>query len=675
MPFDEKFLKKVLKDNKRAGVTWQAGETSRLRLTPAERKARLGYVPGPGELSAREREKIAAKRLKAKRPQEEPPTVPLPATWDWRNVGGRNFISSVKNQGSCGSCSAFGTTATMEGVTRVMKNVAVNDPQGYRLQDLSEAQLFYCAGFKCTDGCPQHPVLTYATATGVAPEATFPYRAGDQPCNLAFGWQGQVTQISQWQEITSTTAMKQFLSTKGPLITGMTVYPDFEAYKGPAVYHWNGVGPAEGAHIVSIVGYDDTQQAWIGKNSWGTDWGIGGFFLIGYGQCGIDASMWEIDSFAKINIWPATLFQSSDMGQGSPALSWLIGDVNGDGRAEIIQLWNHGGNLGMIIYGWSNNTLTTLFANGNMGQGSDAITWLIGDVNGDGNAEIIQLWNNGGFKLAMIVYGWDRDAMKMIFANGNMGARTGSNGWLVGDVNGDGRAEIVQPWADFGDGPLGMTVYGWDKGAMTTLFMNPHMGQGSGAVSWLIGDVNGDGRAEVIQPWSDGGTLAMIVYGWSKGAMSTLWSSPNMGEGSGAVQWLIGDIDGDGHPEVVQLWNHGGSLGMIIYRWTNNAMAVLWANDNLGQGSGAVSWLIGDIDGDGCAEICQQWANGGTLGMIIYGWDPAHTTMTIKWATDNMGQGVGALSWLIGNVNVAGRADIIQEWDNGGKLGTIVYGY
>ena len=674
MPLDEKFLKQLLKDNKRKGRTWEAGETSMLRLTPAERRARLGWVPGAGALSLREREKISAKRLIAKPEKGEPAALPLPATWDWRNVGGRNFISSVKNQGSCGSCVAFGIAATMEGVARVTKNVAINEPQGYRLLDLSEAQLFYCAGFKCSDGCSEHPTLTYATDTGVAPETSFPYTAGDQPCDLAFGWQGQVTQISAWQLITTVAAMKQFLSTKGPLITGMTIYPDFFGYRS-GVYRWDGKGDPEGGHTVSVVGYDDNQRAWLCKNSWGTDWGMGGFFYIGYGQCGIDAEMWEIDSFAKINYGPGTIFQSSNMGQGSGALTWLTGDVNGDGKAEIIQLWNHGGNLAMIIYGWSANTLTTLFANGNMGQGADAITFLIGDVNGDGRAEIIQLWNNGGFKLGMIVYGWDKDAMKTIFANGDMGARTGSPGWLVGDVNGDGRAEIVQPWADFGGGPLGMTVYGWVKDGMTTVFTNPRMGQGSGAVSWLIGDVNGDGRAEVIQPWSDGGTLAMIIYGWSKDAMTTLWSSPNMQEGSRAVQWLIGDIDGDGHPEVVQLWDNGGALGMIIYRWRDNAMRVLWANGNLAQGSSAVSWLIGDIDDDGRAEISQQWANGGTLGMIIYGWDPTLASMTVKWATNNMGQGVRALSWTIGDVTGNRHADIIQEWDNGGKLGTIIYGY
>ena len=39
-----------------------------------------------------------------------------------------------------------------------------------------------------------------------------------------------------------------------------------------------------GYHCICVVGYDDSQQCWIIKNSWGTTWGTNGFGRIGYGQ-------------------------------------------------------------------------------------------------------------------------------------------------------------------------------------------------------------------------------------------------------------------------------------------------------------------------------------------------------------------------------------------------------
>src|SRR3954447_10210948 len=102
------------------------------------------------------------------------------------------------------------------------------------------------------------------------------------------------------------------------------------------------------------------------------------------------------------------------------------------------------------------------------------------------------------------------------------------------------------------------------------------MGEGPGAVAWLIGDINGDGKAEIIQQWAAGSNLGTILYGWWGGAMAALWCQGNMGQGPGAVAWLIGDINGDGKAEIIQQWAAGSNLGTIVYSWPGGAISVLW---------------------------------------------------------------------------------------------------
>ena len=46
----------------------------------------------------------------------------LPEEFDWRNVDGKNFVSPIRNQGSCGSCYAFATMAMFEARVRVLSN-------------------------------------------------------------------------------------------------------------------------------------------------------------------------------------------------------------------------------------------------------------------------------------------------------------------------------------------------------------------------------------------------------------------------------------------------------------------------------------------------------------------------------------------------------------------------
>ena len=62
----------------------------------------------------------------------------------------------------------------------------------------------------------------------------------------------------------------------------MYVYNDFFSYRS-GVYSYT-TGAYAGAHAVLVVGYDDTQQAFIVKNSWGSGWGEAGYFMIAYSE-------------------------------------------------------------------------------------------------------------------------------------------------------------------------------------------------------------------------------------------------------------------------------------------------------------------------------------------------------------------------------------------------------
>jgi len=93
--------------------------------------------------------------------------------------------------------------------------------------------------------------------------------------------------------------MKKKIVENGPQITGMAVYQDFFNYAGGIYEHVS--GGLAGYHCVAVVGYDDQNECWICKNSWGTNWGEAdggqrGWFRIKYGQCGIQDvfGMWDM---------------------------------------------------------------------------------------------------------------------------------------------------------------------------------------------------------------------------------------------------------------------------------------------------------------------------------------------------------------------------------------------
>jgi len=284
-----------------ADAGWVAEETPFAKMSSDEQALLLGYTPGPDDPSLEEDEGIAKANFEAFLAALAAPSaaVGYASSYDLRNVGGKNFITDIRDQAACGSCVAFGVAATAEGTLRRQENDPNLDV------DYSEAHLFYCyardEGRRCNNGWWPSNALNAFRDKGVVDEACFPYTAGDQVCNLCSDWQNRLTKITGWHRITSTAQMKEWISTKGPLVACYTVYDDFFAYTGGIYRHVS--GGVAGGHCVSCVGYNDAQQYWICKNSWGPTFGESGYFRIAYGQCGIDSSMDAVDGVPSPTVW------------------------------------------------------------------------------------------------------------------------------------------------------------------------------------------------------------------------------------------------------------------------------------------------------------------------------------------------------------------------------------
>jgi len=212
-------------------------------------------------------------------------------TFDWRSFGGSNYVTAVRNQGSCGDCWAFAATAGLESY------VLLHGTYSSSL-DLSEQVVLSCSNSgSCNGGSPAGAAV-FITGTGVPPESYYPYTATSGSCaNAGSGWQNATDSIVSWQYVTAASPnlgiLKDAVYTYGPVVTTMAVYADFDAYKS-GVYH-HVTGGYEGAHAVLIVGYSDNTAYpgggyFIVKNSWGTGWGepggtdTGGYFRIAYGE-------------------------------------------------------------------------------------------------------------------------------------------------------------------------------------------------------------------------------------------------------------------------------------------------------------------------------------------------------------------------------------------------------
>lgn len=280
-------IQQVNSDLQEAGAPWVAAETSMTRLSEEQRVRRLGFTPPPGELSVEEAS-IQFKALEEAGQLDDiaasfaTESIGAPAAYDLRDVNGRDYTTSVKNQGGCGSCVAFASSAVLETSYR-----RFNPNQDI---DVSEAHLFYCHGKEegrnCGNGWWPEKAFDKVKAKGLTLEQFFPYTPGDQSCNLASGYKGNMVNFGSMEKLDSTSKMKDWISTRGSITGCFIVYDDFFSYSGGIYKHVS--GEQRGGHCVEIIGYNNAERYWLCKNSWGTNWGDNGYFKIAYGQCRIE---------------------------------------------------------------------------------------------------------------------------------------------------------------------------------------------------------------------------------------------------------------------------------------------------------------------------------------------------------------------------------------------------
>lgn len=222
----------------------------------------------------------------------------------------------------------------------------------------------------------------------------------------------------------------------------------------------------------------------------------------------------------------------------------------------------------------------------------------VADVTGDGIGDIITVPGPGTAAWVRVFDGRNGTAL-----SGTIGRFLGLSSTLTtgayvaaGDVNGDGRADVIVG-TDSGTTAQVRIFNGVTAALMRTI---TPLGTFSGGVRVAAADVNGDGRNEVITAPGPGTTPVVKAFNASTGA--TLWSF-TAGDAAyrGGLFVAAADVDGDGRAEVMIGTGTGGTSTLRMYRGTDQQLLQQFtAFDSTFTGGARVALL--DLDGDGRAD-------------------------------------------------------------------------
>jgi hypothetical protein len=315
-----------------------------------------------------------------------------------------------------------------------------------------------------------------------------------------------------------------------------------------------------------------------------------------------------------------------DFPTGTHPWSVAIGDLDGDGKADLAVANANSSTVSVYRNTSSSGSITTAsFApKVDFTTGSLPYSVAIGDLDGDGKADLAVV-NNGSTSVSVFRNtssgGFITEASfatKVDFTTGSQPTSA-----AIGDLDGDGKADLAVT------NQISSTVSVFRNtssiGSITAASFAAKVDfiTGVDPYSIAIGDFDGDGKADLAVANYTSSTVSVFRNTSSIGSIATasFAAKVDFTAGTGSISAAIGDLDGDGKADLaVANYNNGAVSTVSIFRNTSSNGSITTASFatkvDFTAGSAPFSLSIGDLDGDGKADLAVANRNSNTVSVI-----------------------------------------------------------
>jgi len=318
--------------------------------------------------------------------------------------------------------------------------------------------------------------------------------------------------------------------------------------------------------------------------------------VLGFDEIAGTLAVGQAYGIAGSNINDAIFHPRVTYENGPWAYAIASGDLNSDGLNDVVvtSLYKN------IIDVFTQNPLGTLNPRVTypMGSGSDSLGVAVGDVNNDGKDDVVATNREIGRVSVFLQNPLGTLNRRIIYA---VGARPVSV--KIGDLNSDGLNDVV--------------VTNWGSNTISVLtqkpsgFLNRQVTYGAGSLPWglAVGDVNGDSKVDVVAGNYDSDTISVYLQ-TASGTLSSQITYTGCDDPRGID---IGDVNSDGRNDVVVGNGRPGTIGIFTQNLEGNLNPMVSYRLTITKppgGSEGPSFLaIGDVNSDGLNDVVVSIAN------------------------------------------------------------------
>jgi Zn-dependent metalloprotease len=300
------------------------------------------------------------------------------------------------------------------------------------------------------------------------------------------------------------------------------------------------------------------------------------------------------------------------------------GDFNSDGKTDAALSVNSGPGFQhtLLIFLQDNNGNLAQPVSYAAGERSEYLA--VGDLNHDGRDDVVTLDNSDG-TLSVYLQNNSGTLNNPVPYTTN----TGPDAIAVGDITGDGRDDVVV--SHWNSATIGIFTQKVD-GTLNTMLTYPSIQGGRDDIA--IGDVNGDGLNDVVKMHGQGVTETLLVYTQkSTHTLNAYYSISNCAYDCGGRGIEIGDITGDGRQDLVMSFGgNGNSAKIAVFPQGQNGSlqtSVIYASHDIPS-----PVEISDMNSDNKSDVIvlhSGWVTAGIYSQQINGTLGAETLYPIPY--------------------------------------------
>jgi hypothetical protein len=298
----------------------------------------------------------------------------------------------------------------------------------------------------------------------------------------------------------------------------------------------------------------------------------------------------------------------SDIPCGASPQSIFSTDIDGDGKPDLVVATGDGNSMEIYLNTSTNENISFSRAGTwSMPNGYYPTAITAGDLDGDGKPDIV-VANYGQPKLAIFRNTSTVGNVSVVAPSSYQAIGAYTTGIVVADCNGDGKPEIVL--ASAGSSKVSLFLNTSTPGAISVSSTRKDLVLPVGTVptNVIVSDLDGDGKPDLASVNSNANSVSVFLNTGVTGGALSFSTNTDFSVGSAPQDFAVGDLDGDGKPDLAVVNNGDATITLLQNASTPGNPNLIRGTDvptgTINPGS-PFAIRIADFDGDGKPDIAS----------------------------------------------------------------------